>query len=296
MLILLLVALVALGPATGRPTPRAEAQTAESGAGLGVVRSRLIAPDGTLQVALGSNVDIDAGTMTAAEAPDLVALALACTAMPARTQVTILGSLAGAPVKVKIERDKSGRLEVQLRGVPFTDRARLFAVAETFLAKGAYDIRVEGPVAGRNIEARIRDRVPEPLAIPTAALPPPTPGPVAAGPPVEIFGRWRSTTIPGATLILRPAANVIRWEYDAPTSGGLAFARGTVRAEGSGAANAEAVALSGRIIIGDDAPGGRPGQGSMDLTLRREGVSLRGTAIGSTNRSLTIEFQKEGTR
>ncbi len=296
MLILLLVALVILGPTPGGLTARAEAQTGTPASGVAAARDRLIAPNGTLLIALGSNVDLDAGTLTASEAPDLVALALACTALPARSQVTILGSLAGAPVKVKIERDKGGRLEVQLRGVPFADRARLFAVAETFLAKGAHDVRVEGPVAGRNIEARFRDRVPEPMAIPTVALPPPSPGPVAPGPPVELFGRWRSTTIPGATLILRPAANAIMWEYDAPTSGGLAFARGTVRAEGSGVANAEAVALSGRITIGDDAPGGRPGQGTLNLTLRREGTSLRGTAVGSQNRSLTVEFLKESTR
>jgi hypothetical protein len=40
-------------------------------------------------VALGSNVDLDAGALTTAEVPELLSLALACAAMPARTQVTI---------------------------------------------------------------------------------------------------------------------------------------------------------------------------------------------------------------
>ena len=269
---------------------------AQSGSGLAAVRARLLASNGVLEVALGSNVDLDAGAITAAEVPELVSLALACTAMPARTQVTIYASLGGTPVKAKIERDKGGRLEVQLRGIPFADRARLFEVAETFLAKGAYDIRVEGPVADRNMEARIRDRIPEPTVIPTVALPPPSPAAAATGPPVDLFGRWRSTTVPGGTLILRPAGGGIIWEYEAPTSAGLAFGRGTVRAEGSGVANPEALALSGRVTAGDEAPGGRPGQGSISLTLRREGGALRGTAVGSPNRSLPIEFVKDGIR
>jgi hypothetical protein len=185
---------------------------------------------------------------------------------------------------------------VQLRGIPFADRARLFEIAETFLAKGAYDVRVEGPVAGRNMEARIRDRVPEATVIPFVALPPPSPPAQAAGPPVELLGRWLSTTVPGGALILRSAGGGVIWEYEAPTSAGLAFGRGTVRAEGTGVANTEAVALSGRVTAGDEAPGGRPGQGSMSLTLRREGGTLRGTAVGSPNRTLPMEFVKDGIR
>jgi hypothetical protein len=60
------------------------------------VRARLLASNGVLVVAPESNVDLDAGAMTAAEVPELVSLALACTAMPARTQVTIYASLGGA--------------------------------------------------------------------------------------------------------------------------------------------------------------------------------------------------------
>jgi hypothetical protein len=182
-----------------------------------------------------------------------------------------------APVKAKIERDKGGRLEVQLRGIPFADRARLLEVTEAFLAKGAYDVRVEGPVAGRNIEVRVRERMPEAMPFPTAALPPPTPGAEAAGPPVELFGRWRSTTIAGATLTLRPAGSGVTWEYESPSSGGLTWARGTARAEGGGNANAEALALSGRVTTADEGPGGRPGQGTMLMVLRREGAARRGT-------------------
>jgi hypothetical protein len=220
----------------------AEAQTAGPASGLAAVRARLVAPNGTLLIAPESNVDLDAGAMAAAEGPDLVALALACATMPARTQVTILGTMTGAPVKAKIERDKGGRLEVQLRGIPFADRARLLEVTEAFLAKGANDVRV------------------------------------------------------GATLTLRPAGSGATWEYESPSSGGLTWARGTVRAEGGGNTNAEALALSGRVTAADEGPGGRPGQGTMLMVLRREGAARRGTVTGSNQRSITIEFAKEGVR
>src|SRR4029434_7213839 len=118
--------------------------------------------------------------------------------------VTLFASVAGAPIRVQVERDKGAKLEVQIRGIAFESRARMFEVAEMFLAKGAYDVRVEGPVSGRNIEARMRARGrantsgPPPRAglpeeptppIPVTSLPPPSPGAGALGPPVELFGR-----------------------------------------------------------------------------------------------------------
>jgi hypothetical protein len=241
-------------------------------------------------------VDVDAGTLTAAEVPALLALVLECTALPAgRTKITLHATVADAPVRARVERDKGGRLEVQIRGLAFASRAELFEVAERVLVRGAYDVRVEGPVAGRNVEARIRDRVPETIAVPAAALPPPSPGAAAAGPPVDLYGRWRGTTIAGSVLTLRPAPGGVAWDYSAPTSSGVTITRNPVRAEGNGAVSAEGISLTGHITAGEEGTGGRSTAG-MRLVLRREGAVLRGTATGSRNVPVSVEFIKEGTR
>jgi len=236
LLFLLLVALLV------EPTA---AQTPPPGPGVAGARAQLVGPGGAIQAFAGSDREVDAGTLTAKEIPDFLDLALQCTVLPPHIQITLFARLEGAPVRAQVERDKGARLEVQVRGIPFATRVRLFEVAEMFLAKGAYDVRVEGPVAGRNIEARIRDRVPQGQAVPlsTTALPPPSSNP-PAGPAVELVGRWRSTTLVGATLVLRPAAGGLIWELDAPRSAGLAVAPGPLCADGTGTSNAEAVAAA----------------------------------------------------
>jgi hypothetical protein len=269
------------------------AQTSPASPGLAAARAQLVTPSGALKVPAGADLDVDAGTLSATQLPELLDLALQCTSLPARTQVTLFASVSGTPVRVRVERDKGGRLEVQIRGIAFDARARLLELAEMFLAKGAFDVRVEGPVNGRNMEARIRDRVPQGQAVPisTAALPPPSPN-APAGLPVELLGRWRSTTINGATLLLRPATGGVIWELDAPRTAGLTLGRGALRADGTGTSNVEAVALTGRITLGDEAPG-RTSNSGISLVLRREGNVLRGTATGTRNVPVTVEFIKE---
>lgn len=288
----ILATLTLVGAGLGFSVPPADAQSSAPVSGLASVRARLIGADGALLVAPRRDTELYAGTLSAAEVPELLALARECTALPARTEITLIASLGDAPVKVKIERDKGGRLEVQVRGIPFADRARLFEVAESFLARGAFEVRVEGPVAGKNIEARVRERAPEAPAISTAALPAPAPGAADAGLPVELFGRWRSTTVRGAILVLRPQAGGLNWDYEAPRGAGLTNGRGALRAEGNGRADSQAVALTGRIVTGDYATGAS--SSSMSLVLRREGIVLRGTATGSRNVPITIEFVKDG--
>lgn len=285
-----LVSLTLVGAELSISVPSADAQSAAPSAGLASMRARLIGSNGALLVGPRSNTELYAGTLSAAEMPELLALARECTALPARTEITLIASLGDAPVKVKIERDRGGRLEVQLRGIPFPDRARLFEVAESFLSRGAFDVRVEGPVAGKNIEARVRERTPDAPAISTAALP--APGAADAGPPAELFGRWRSTTVRGAILVLRPHAGGLSWDYEAPQSAGLNNSRGAVRAEGNGRADSQAVTLTGWIVAGDFVAGAA--SSSMSLALRREGTALRGTATGSRNVPITIEFVKDG--
>jgi len=229
----------------------ADAQLPAPSAGLVSIRARLIGPNGALLVAPRSNTELNAGILSAIEMPELLALARECTVLLACTEITLNASLGDAPVKVKAERDKGGRLEVQLREIPFPDRARLFEVAESFLARGAFDVGVEGPVAGKNIEARVRERPSEGPAISTAALPPPAPGAGDAGPPVEVFGRWRRTTVRGGVVVLRPQVSGLSWDYEAPQGAGLNNNPGAVRAEGNGRADSQTVALFGRIGAGD---------------------------------------------
>ena len=128
----------------------AATQSSAPSAGLASIRARLIGPNGALLVAPRSDTELYAGTLSATEMPELLALARECAVLPARTEITLNASLGDAPVKVKVERDTVGRLDVQLRGIPFPDRARLFELAESFLARGAFDVRGEGPVAGKN--------------------------------------------------------------------------------------------------------------------------------------------------
>ena len=276
--------------------PTAEAQTTAPASGLTSARARLVSPNGTLLVPPGAVTEIEVGNLDEADMPALLALAVELTAMPARTEVKLYATIGGAPAKVHVERDKGARLEVQIRGISVASRARLFEIAEMFLAKGGYDVRVEGLVAGRNMEARIRDRVPDAPPGPAALLPhPSTPATLTAGPAVDLYGRWRSTTISGATLVLRPAASGFTWELDAPRNGGLALGRGALRADGAGTSNAEAVALTGQITMGDEMPG-RGGYSGLTLVLRRDGNALRGTATGTRNVPVTVEFIKEGTQ
>jgi hypothetical protein len=288
----LLVSLMALGAGTSLGLRGADAQSAAPGAGLASVRAQLLGATGVLAVAPGSKTEWYAGALSAAEIPEILALARESTGLPARTEIILTASLGDAPVQVKIERDKKGRLEVQVRGIPFADRARFFEVVESFLARGAFDVRVEGPVGGKHVEARFRERAPETPAVSTAALPAPTPGAADAGQPVELFGRWRSTTVRGAILLLRPQAGGLRWDYEAPQSAGLNFGRGAFRAEGNGRADAQGLTLFGRIVAGDFVAG--TSSTSMSLVLRREGSALRGTATGSRNVPITIEFVKDG--
>ena len=288
----LLVSLMALGAGTSLGLRGADAQSAAPGAGLASVRAQLLGATGVLAVAPGSKTEWYAGALSAAEIPEILALARESTGLPARTEIILTASLGDAPVQVKIERDKKGRLEVQVRGIPFADRARFFEVVESFLARGAFDVRVEGPVGGKHVEARFRERAPETPAVSTAALPAPTPGAADAGQPVELFGRWRSTTVRGAILLLRPQAGALRWDYEAPQSAGLNFGRGAFRAEGNGRADAQGLMLFGRIVAGDFVAGAS--STSMSLVLRREGSALRGTATGSRNVPITIEFVKDG--
>ena len=277
--------------------PGAEAQNSGAATGLGAARARLLAPNGTVLAPAGTVTEIDVGTLTEADVPALLALAADLTGMPARTEVKLYAAIGGTPAKVQVERDKGGRLEVQIRGIPVASRARLLEIAETFLAKGGHDIRVEGPVAGRNMEARIRERTPEAIPGPAALLPPPSPsGAVATGPPAELHGRWRSTTLAGAVLVLRATSSGLVWEYEAPRGGGLVLGMGPVQADGTGAANAEAIALTGRITRGDETPGRSSNSpSSISFTLRREGAALRGTARGSRDLPIRCEFVKDGT-
>ena len=256
---LVVSAVLLLGGAPWVAAP-APAQTPPAGRGLAAARTQLVAADGRMTVPAGADAEVDAGTLTSDQIPDL--LALVCTAVPARTQVTLFASVAGARIRVQVERDKGAKPEVQIRGIAFESRARMFEVAEMFLAKGAYDVRVEGPVSGRNIEARIRDRGPQRTnaPIPVTSLPPPSPGAGALGPPVELFGRWRSTTIAGATLVLRPATGGVLWELDSPRNAGLTLSRTGMRADGTGTVSADGLALRGQITMGDEAPG-RSGSG-----------------------------------
>jgi len=293
---LVVSAVLLLGGAPWVAAP-APAQTPPAGRGLAAARTQLVAADGRMTVPAGADAEVDAGTLTSDQIPDLLALALVCTAVPARTQVTLFASVAGAPIRVQVERDKGAKLEVQIRGIAFESRARMFEVAEMFLAKGAYDVRLEGPVSGRNIEARIRDRVPQRTnaPIPVTSLPPLSPGAGALGPPVELFGRWRSTTIAGATLVLRPATGGVLWELDSPRNAGLTLSRTGMRADGTGTVSADGLALRGQITMGDEAPGrSGSGAGGISLVLRREGNALRGTATGSRNVPVSVEFVKEG--
>ena len=265
-------------------------------AGVETARGRLIGPGGALLVAAGKDVEVDAGTLSEADVPALVALAAECAAaVPGRTEVKIVGVMGNAPFKVQVERDKGGRLEVQLRGIPIASRARLFEIAEMFLAKGAFDVRVEGPVAGRNMEARIRERTPEAAAIPTAMLPPPAPGAAPAGQPVDLLGRWRSTTVPGAFLTLRPAqGSGLRFDFESPHGAGLSLTRTQLRGDGTGTSNAEALALSGRVTTAEPIGGGAAGIMALTFVLRREGTMLRGTGTGPRNVPVSFEFVKDG--
>ena len=126
----LLVSLMALGAGTGLGLRAADAQSAAPGAGLASVRNQLLGATGVLAVAPGSKVELYAGALSATEIPEVLALARECTVLPARTEIILTASLGDAPVQVKIERDKKGRLEVQVRGIPFPDRARLFEVCQ----------------------------------------------------------------------------------------------------------------------------------------------------------------------
>ena len=270
----------------------ADGQSSAPSADLASMRARLIGPNGALLVAPRRDTELHAGALSTADMPELLALARECTVLPARTEITLNASLGDAPVKVKVGRDKGGRLEAQVRGIPFPDRARLFEVADSFLDRGAFDVRVEGPVGGKNMEARVRERTSEAPAISTAALPAPAPGAGDGEPPVELFGRWRSTTIRGAILVLGPQAGRLSWDYEAPQGAGLNNNRGAVRAEGNGRADSQAVALFGRIVAGDFVTG--ESSSAMSFVLRREGTALRGTATGSRNVPITIEFVKDG--
>jgi hypothetical protein len=150
-------------------------------------------------------------------------------------------------------------------------------------------------VAGRNMEARIRERVPEATAIPTAMLPPPMPGVTPAGPPVELVGRWRSTTVPGAVLTLRPApGSGLRFDFESPHGAGLSFTRTQLRGEGTGTSNAEALALSGRVTTAEPPGGGAAGIMALTFVLRREGATLRGTGTGPRNVPVSFDFIKDG--
>jgi hypothetical protein len=245
-------------------------------------------------VAAGKDVEVDAGALAEADVPALLALAAECAAaVPGRTEVKILGLMGSMPFKVQVERDKGGRLEVQLRGIPIASRARLFEIAEMFLAGGAFDVRVEGPVAGRNMEARIRERVPEAAAIPVAMLPPPTSAAAPSGAPVDLVGRWRSTSVPGALLTLRPAAGGLSFDFESPHGAGLSFTRSTFRGEGTGTNNAEALALFGRVTSAEPIGGGAAGVAALSFVLRREGNALRGTGTGPRNVPVSLEFIKD---
>ena len=91
----------------------ADAQSSVPSAGLASMRARLIGPNGALLVAPRSDTELHAGALSAADMPELLALARECTVLPARTEITLNASLGDAPVKVKVERDKGGRLEVR---------------------------------------------------------------------------------------------------------------------------------------------------------------------------------------
>jgi hypothetical protein len=147
------MSLMALGAGTGLGVRAADAQSTAPGAGLASARARLLGATGVLAVAPGSRTELYAGALSAAEIPEVLALAQECTALPARTEIILTASLGDAPVQVKIERDKKGRLEVQVRRIPFTGRARLFEVAGSFRSRGAFDVRVEGAVAGKHVQA-----------------------------------------------------------------------------------------------------------------------------------------------
>jgi hypothetical protein len=282
--------LVLAGP--GWTTP-ADAQPAASG--VQTARARLIGPGGALLVAAGKDVEVDAGALAEADVPALLALAAECAAaVPGRTEVKILGLMGSMPFKVQVERDKGGRLEVQLRGIPIASRARLFEIAEMFLAGGAFDVRVEGPVAGRNMEARIRERVPEVAAIPVAMLPPPASAAAPSGAPVDLVGRWRSTSVPGALLTLRPAAGGFWFDFESPHGAGLSLTRAQLRGEGTGTSNAEALALSGRVTTAEPPGAGAAGIMALNFVLRREGSTLRGTGTGPRNVPVSFEFVKDG--
>jgi hypothetical protein len=54
----------------------------------------------------------------------------------------------------------------------------------------------------------------------------------------------------------------------------------------------ECVALFGRIVAGPFVTGAS--SSAMSFVLRREGIALRGTATGSRNVPITIEFVKDG--
>jgi hypothetical protein len=113
--------LLLAGPAGSAWITHADAQPAASG--VQTARARLIGPGGALLVAGGKDVEVDAGTLTDADIPALLALAAECAAaVPGRTEVKIVGVMGSAPFKVQVERDKGGRLEVQLRGIPIASR------------------------------------------------------------------------------------------------------------------------------------------------------------------------------
>ena len=94
-------------------------------------------------------------------------------------------------------------------------------------------------------------------------------------------------------MVLRPQAGRPGRDYEAPEgAAGLNNNPGAPRAKVNRRADSPPVPLFGRTVAGDFVTGAS--SSAMSFVLRRGGSALCGTAAGSCNVLITIEFVKDG--
>lgn len=144
------------------------------------------------------------------------------------------------------------------------------------------DLKARGRITDAEY-ATMRKRIVEgatPGALTAPPAPPPPPA-VAAAPARALAGRWYGRN--GSTLDIRGEGTGLQWDWE------LVSDRGTQRATGTGSASGNQISLIGRPTAGMPAAS----VPSYTFSLTWEGDVLRGTATGTNNLPISVEFRRE---
>jgi hypothetical protein len=125
------------------------------------VRTRLVGasggPAGLFAGGQSFEADFLGLTLEAAQGPDVLSLVLETVALPSGSEVTLDGTLGGAPFKAKWRRDRRDRLDVALRGVPVPERTALLDLARTLLERGVAKLRIDYALADRRVQLEFEE-------------------------------------------------------------------------------------------------------------------------------------------